>query len=173
MDARFSLDHTGLLLLNTCYLIPTKDPYLCAVLNSAAAWEYIKQVASILGDEQTGGRIRVIRQYSEALPIPAAPAGERAAVACLAQRAQELHSRRRARVEAFLQAVGLSPAQSSSRNPLEEPWSMSPDDFARRCRGVDSRVFTAARDETAALTAEIARVEAEIDQRVAALYGVD
>jgi len=34
------------------------------------------------------------------------------------------------------------------------------------------RVYEAARDETLALTKEIAKVEKEIDARVAALYGV-
>jgi hypothetical protein len=74
-------------------------------------------------------------------------------------------------VEAFLAAVGLSTA-SSSRNPLEQPWSMSPEDFGKRCRGADPRVHAAAREETAALTEEIAGVEGEIDRRVAGLYGV-
>jgi hypothetical protein len=69
--------------------------------------------------------------------------------------------------------MGGETATSSSRNPLESPWSMSPEEFAKRCRGADPRVHAAAREETAALTEEIAGVEAEIDGLVAGLYGVD
>jgi hypothetical protein len=109
----------------------------------------------------------------------------------LAEAAQRLHGARRKRVEKFLRDLGTSPAESSSRNPLEQPWTLTPADFARRKeilrfaqndkrgRGNDSRrmdaaqkLFTAVRDETAALTEEIAKVEKEIDARVTALYGL-
>jgi hypothetical protein len=44
------------------------------------------------------------------------------------------------------------------------------DDNGRR--GDPLKLFTAARDETAALTEEIGKVEKEIDARVTALYGL-
>ncbi|HBY96405.1 MAG: hypothetical protein M5U01_08285 [Ardenticatenaceae bacterium] len=94
-------------------------------------------------------------------------------MATLARKAQELHMQRRRRVAQFLCDIGSSPAQSSSRNPLEEPWLLTPDDFTRRARNTPLRLFTAARDETAALTEQIAEVEQETDERVAALYGVE
>jgi hypothetical protein len=46
-------------------------------------------------------------------------------------------------------------------------------EFGRRFKKADPRVFTATRDEIATLAEEIARVEKEIDARVAALYGLD
>jgi hypothetical protein len=83
-----------------------------------------------------------------------------------------LHTQRRKRVEQFLRDLDTSPAQSSSRNPLEQPWLLTPEEFARRAKKASPRLFIDARDETAALTEDIARVEREIDERVAGVYGV-
>jgi hypothetical protein len=58
-----------------------------------------------------------------------------------AARIPNLETQRRSRVEKFLHAVGLPPARCTSRNPLEQPWVLPPEDFVRR----------AARDEAAAL----------------------
>ncbi|MBI3920781.1 MAG: hypothetical protein HY318_05125 [Armatimonadetes bacterium] len=72
--------------------------------------------------------------------------------------------------------LGTSPAESSSRNPLEQPWSLTPEEFTKRTHKhgtPDPRLFTTARDETAALTEGIAEVEREIGERVAGLYGVE
>jgi hypothetical protein len=79
--------------------------------------------------------------------------------------------------------AGLEPAQSTSRNPLEQPWSLPPEEFtclrrrfgrqARRAPRPDLKKFTPAHNETAALIAQIQKIEQEIiDQRVAALYGL-
>jgi len=63
-------------------------------------------------------------------------------------------------------------AQSTSRNPLEQPSAQPPEEFARRAPRPDPKRFTAARDETAALTAQIEKLERDLDARVAALYGL-
>lgn len=68
--------------------------------------------------------------------------------------------------------AGLEPAPSKSRNPLEPPWSLPPEEFTRRAPRPDLKKFTPARDETAALTEQIQTIEREIDQRVATLYGL-
>jgi hypothetical protein len=68
--------------------------------------------------------------------------------------------------------LGASPAESRSRNPLEQPWTLAPEDFTRRARNAPLKLFTAARDETAALTEQIAKVEKEIDARITTLYGL-
>ncbi len=59
-----------------------------------------------------------------------------------------------------------------SRNPLEQPWTLSEVVYVKKSAVPDMKVFRAARDETIALTEEIAVVEKEIDERVAALYGL-
>ena len=84
-------------------------------------------------------------------------------------------------VEQFLRDLVAFPAESSSRNPLEQPWTLTPDEITKRARRhgtPDLRPFTKVRDETAALTEAIAKVEREMrtrrvrDERVAWLYGI-
>jgi hypothetical protein len=73
-----------------------------------------------------------------------------------------------------LREIGLQPAESTSRNPLESPWLLEREVFQRRV-GWDAillHTYEAAREETSALTQAIVQVEAEIDARVRALYGL-
>lgn len=179
-ELRFAMDLKGHYGLNTSYFIAREDWYLLAVLNSSSSFQYLKGTCQLLGDEDEGGRLRFFGQYLETLPIPAANDADRATVGSLAEQAQGLHTQRRARVEQFLRDLGVDPAQSTSRNPLEQPWSLPPAEFLKRSkplqrlsREAPQRLYEAARDETAALTAQIAQLEAEIDSRVAALYGLD
>lgn len=68
----------------------------------------------------------------------------------------------------------MKKASNASRNPLEQCWSLTAEEFTRRVRrdAIPPHVFESAREETAALTEEIAKVEGEIDGRVRGLYGV-
>jgi hypothetical protein len=171
-ESRFVIDQTGFHTDYTVFNIPSDDYFLLAVLNSTPVWEYLKLICSVLGDENKGGRLRFYRQYLEVLPTPVPPTSERNAIAKLAQQTQNLHTQRRKRVEQFLRDLGISPAESSSRNPLEQPWALKQEEFAKRAKHAPSRLFQDARDETAALTGDITRIEHEIDERVAELYGV-
>lgn len=173
-ELRFAMDEHGYYGANTTYFLPIADWFLCGVLNSAPVLKWIElSLADI-----RGGYLRFFGQHMEQLPIPDASAVDRELVGKLAKQAQTLHGQRRARSEQFIRALGLDPADSTSRNPLEQPWSLAPDDYAKRARKLhgrapDLKLYEAARDETAALTEQIAQVEAEIDARVAALYGLD
>jgi len=172
-EARFVIENEGRYLNNKCFFLPSSDWFLLAVLNSAAVFAYLKEVCALLGDKDDGGRLEFRAQYLETLPIPDAPDSERKAVGELAQKVQALHGQRRSRVERFLQEIGLAPAQSTSRNPLEQPWNLSAAEFAKRAKRQPLKIYEAARDETAALTEQISKLEAEIDARVATLYGLD
>lgn len=179
-ELRFAMDTTGHYGLNTSYFIAREDWYLLAVLNSGACFQYLKGTCQLLGDEDDGGRLRFFGQYLETLPIPSATDEERSSLAEAAKRTQTLHGQRRARVERFLRDLGVEPAQSTSRNPLEQPWSLPPAEFAKRVKPLQrvarenpQLLYEAARDETAAFTEQIAKLEAEIDARVAVLYGLD
>jgi hypothetical protein len=175
-SVRFAMDEVGLFCSNTTYFIGVADWYLLAVLNSASVSHWLEGSVNDL----RGGYLRFFGQHMEQIPIPAANDADRATVGSLAQQAQGLHTMRRARVEQFLRELGLDPAQSTSRNPLEQPWSLPPAEFLKRSkplqrssRAAPQHLYEAARDETAALTAQIAQLEAEIDARVATLYGLD
>ncbi len=180
-ELRFVMDSSGSYCLNTSYFIPREDWYLLGVLNSSSVHQYLKGTCQLLGDEDDGGRLRFFGQYLETLPIPDASAADRKAVGDLAQKAQALHGERRAAVEQFLRAIGLPPEQSNSRNPLEQPWNLAEAEFLKRARKLPNRptdkalkaLYQKARDITVALTERIAQVEAEIDARVAVLYGLD
>ncbi len=171
-EARFVMEDDGRHLNNKCFFLPSSDYFLLGVLNSASVFDYLKEVCALLGDKDAGGRLEYRAQYLETLPIPDAPAAERTAVGRLAEQTQALHGKRRARVERFLRDLGLDPAQSNSRNPLETPWAIGEAEFGKRAKLQPVALFRAARDETAALTEETAKLEAEIDARVAALYGL-
>lgn len=171
-ETRFVIDEKGYFSNNTTYFIPSNNWYLIGVLNSKYSFEYMKGTSSVLGDENKGGRLRFFGQFLETLPIPDAPQSERKAIAKLAEEAQFLHTQRRKRVEKFLHAIGVDPAESTSRNPLEQPWSLTAEQFTRRV-GLDMmKAFKSAQEETMSVTEEIVRVEKEIDERVKALYGI-
>ncbi|MDR0534848.1 MAG: Eco57I restriction-modification methylase domain-containing protein [Puniceicoccales bacterium] len=177
-EARFPMDTKGICLNAPAYFISTEDSYLLGVINSAAAFRHLLEICSVLGDKEERGRAILRPIYFEKLPIPDASTADREIVGQLAKQAQALHGQRRARSEQFIRALSLDPADSTSRNPLEQPWSLAPEDYAKRARKLhgrapDLKLYEAARDETAALTGQIAKVEAEIDARVAALYGLD
>ncbi len=177
-EARFVLESEGRYLNNKCFFLPSADWFLLGVLNSSSVFAYLKEVCALLGDKDDGGRLEYRAQYLELLPIPDASAADRERVGTLAKHAQTLHGQRRARSEQFIRTLGLEPTDSTSRNPLEQPWSLAADDYAKRARKLngrapDMKLYEAARDETAALTEQIIKLEAEIDARVAALYGLN
>jgi hypothetical protein len=169
-ETRFSFDFDARYTADTVHIMAVGDWYLLGTLNSTPVWWYLTNIVA----EIRGGYVRFKPQYLETLPIPDAPKGERESVSRLAQQAQQLHIKRRTIVERFLCDISTPPAQSSSRNPLEQPWTLTPDEFTHRARKYgtpDLKLFHRVREETAALTEEIEKVEHEIDKRVEALYG--
>jgi type I restriction-modification system DNA methylase subunit len=167
-DLRFSMDLTGNYGNDKTYFISTEDWYLLGILNSSSAFDWIKETVSPL----QGGYYEFRSIYLKDLPIPDAPQKERDVVAKLAKQAQSLHTQRRKRVEKFLREIGVEPAESTSRNPLESPWSLGEEEFARRRTSELIPRYRQAREETLSLTEEAVRVEKEIDERVKGLYGV-
>ncbi|MGC1377571.1 MAG: TaqI-like C-terminal specificity domain-containing protein, partial [Anaerolineales bacterium] len=126
-EARFVLDKGEYFPLKTVYSIASDDWYLLGILNSSSAMSFMMETFTKL----RGGYFEFYTDKMETLPIPEAPQAEREAVAKLAEQAQSLHGQRRARVEQFLREIGVDPAQSTSRNPLEQPWSLSEEEFTR------------------------------------------
>jgi len=100
---------------------------------------------------------------------------ERDAMAKLAKQVQSLHTQRRKPVEEFPCEIGLEPAESTRRNPLESPWVLEESEFVKRARRYgtpDVRLFKSAQEEAISLMEEVVKVEMEIDEIVKALYGV-
>lgn len=68
-EPRFAFDENGFYPINTIYFLPVNDPYLLAVLNSRLSFFYMQQMSSVLGDAESGGRLRFFGQYMSRLPI--------------------------------------------------------------------------------------------------------
>jgi type I restriction-modification system DNA methylase subunit len=168
-ERRFAMDSDGFYCPNTTYCIGLEDWYLLGVLNSIYTEQYLEDV----GAKIRGGYLRFFGQYLENIPIPDAPAAaSRREIGVLAQKTQSLCLERRTVVVKLLGRLGITPAESDSRNPLEQPWSLQEDQFTRR-KGADHlRHFRGARDQTLALTEQIQQVERQIDELVAGLYGL-
>ncbi len=173
-EPRFVVDNGSYYLMNTTYCIANVDWFLVGALNSSVLADYLRQKLVTLGDPENKGRSEPRTEDLLSCPIPDAPQNERKAVSKLAEQAQKLHAQRRKRVEKFLRDIEIELAESTSRNPLEQPWSLSKEELARRVKGTKNSevVWRAARDETAAVTEQISLIEKEIDERVKSLYGL-
>ncbi len=68
-ESRFALDDAGMYPVNTVYFLPSRDLYLLSVLNSRLVFFFMKQTSSVLGDAESGGRLRFFGQYMAKLPI--------------------------------------------------------------------------------------------------------
>lgn len=80
-ESRFAFQEQEAYLGNTTYFISSNDHYLLAILNSTLIEFFYSEISS----QVRGGYLRFFRQFVEQIPIPAAPADERAALATLAQ----------------------------------------------------------------------------------------
>ena len=68
-EPRFSFDDNRLYVTNTAYILSLNDKYLLGILNSALAWLYFQNTCFALGNPRRGGRLRLIYQFVETLPI--------------------------------------------------------------------------------------------------------
>ncbi|MBI2298658.1 MAG: Eco57I restriction-modification methylase domain-containing protein [Armatimonadetes bacterium] len=175
-ESRFVMDTTGLYFDMKGFIIPEEDWFLLGVLNPGLAWRLFQHTCAVLGDPHAGGRLQLKRQYVDRLPIPVAGDNDRREVARLATSAQALAVRRHSTARQFATRLGVRTSSVTSRNALEEPWLLTVAEFRAQARrkGVacDEVLFREVHDTTAELTEKITHVEAEIDERVAGLYGL-
>lgn len=68
-EPRMSFDRSGFYMGNTAYFIPENNLALLAILNSKLVFFYFSRNATVLGDVDTGGRLRWFRQDVEKIPI--------------------------------------------------------------------------------------------------------
>ena len=86
MSSRFAFDTSNIYPIKTVFSVSTDDLYLLGVLNSASAWEYLKQVCSVLGDENERGRLTLQSIFVSKLPIPTASDVDKSAISALVQK---------------------------------------------------------------------------------------
>jgi hypothetical protein len=92
-EPRFTLDEVGYFPLKTVFSIPSTDLFLLGVLNSSPAWEYLKNVCSVLGDAEQGGRLTLQAIYVGRLPIPAASEREKTKIAGMVRKCLDASGR--------------------------------------------------------------------------------
>jgi hypothetical protein len=92
-ESRFAFDSSGIYPQKTTFNIPTKDLFLLGVLNSKTAWNYLKKVCSVLGDEDKGGRLTLQETFVETLPIPRASDKDKKTIEKLVQKCLDVEGR--------------------------------------------------------------------------------
>lgn len=167
---------------NKCYFIPTGDRALLAYLNSKVFWSF----AAANGVAVRGGFVQMHSQFMEKTPIPEATTAQKAELGNLAANAQSAAEERYNLQQSVIRRIpdlAADPATAKLSNKLKEWWALP--DFAAFQKEVKKALkatiplqernewenwITTTRSEINALTAEIARLESEIDQRVYALF---
>jgi hypothetical protein len=168
------------------FFIATSDLYLLAFLNSRVIWTYLFGICSPL----RGGewRLELRAQYVETVPIPAADAPTRARIASLAESAQRAAEARRDLQAGFRRRILTDLAPGGTTAKLTTKLADWPaldfkafhDEVKKQFknpiplaeRDAWQARFEADRAQVAALSAEIARCEREIDAEVYALFNL-
>lgn len=173
----FSIETSGAMLANTGYFVPSADLALCGLLNSTAAWFIFSGLTNIAQN----GYLRLRTNFVGQLPVPDLSVDLVKPVFAASAAATDLHALSQATLHRL---DDLAPAVSATAAFRAWPDLSFADLRAlltRRCRATIpvaerdewDRWFTARRATAAALRATIADAEAEIDDRVFALFGLD
>ena len=181
---KFSIDTSGAYLNNKAFFFEGLDWCFLALLNSAVTWFILGGLSAA----QRGGewRLELRRQYVEKLPIPATTDKQEAELSALAEAAQAAAEKRYDLQQSITRRIpdlAADPASAKLTNKLKEWWALP--DFAAFQKEVKRALkatiplqerneweswITKTRAENNALTAEIARLEAEINAKVYALF---
>ncbi len=85
-ESRFTFDEKGSFTNDKAFIIPVPEFYLLGILNSSSIWEYLKNLCSVLGDANKGGRLELRSTYMSKIPIPSASTKDREAISQLVQK---------------------------------------------------------------------------------------
>lgn len=177
----FSVD-TGSFIDMTCFCLGGASYFEAALLNSKAMWFALKSMTTIA----SGGFFRMKSQYLEPLPIPSTSDAMKAELGELAEAAQATAEKRYELQQAITRRIpdlAADPAKAKLTTKLKEWWNLP--DFGAFQKEVEKALkariplqerndwenwLTSSRAEIHALTAEIVRLEAEINAKVYALF---
>ena len=179
----FSVD-TNNFINNKCYFIPEKTPWLLAFLNSKIFW------LCVTGESVPvrGGFYQMHSQFVERAPIPAATDKQKAALAIFAKACQTHAEARYALQEGLRRRIpDLCPSERDTKlNTKLKEWWLLPD-FAsfraevKKCFKAEIPLsertdwedwITRDKAEIHRLSGEIAKLEAEINKQVYALFNL-
>jgi hypothetical protein len=181
---RFSNGDAGLYAGNTAYLTPLNSMYVFGVLNSRTLWLVLARLGQSFGERAGSQRYRLFTQFVSRLPVPNASDAKFEAVGALATKITEaartrytLHERTRRRVFSDLGVPGKKLNQK-----LTAWWSLDFPAFRAEIKNVFKQDIPLGerdewedwlaerRTEHERLTAEIVRLETELNARVYELF---
>lgn len=178
----FAFERSGAFSNDKSYFCPSADAFLLALLNSNCLWFILSNIAPAV----RGGFHELRVQYVETLPIPPATDAVKADIGALATAAQTAAEKRYELQQAITRRIpdlAADPANAKLTAKLKEWWNLP--DFAAFQKEVEKALrakiplqernewenwITTSRAEIHGLTAEIARLEAEINAKVYALF---
>jgi hypothetical protein len=178
----FCADRSGSFINNALFSIPSGDLVLLAILNSPVCWMHLTSQSTNL----SGGFSQADAEDLESLPIPPTNAGQRTSIEQRIEAAQAAAEKRYALQQSITRRIpdlAADPANAKLTTRLKEWWTLP--DFAAFHREVEKALkaripllertewenwITTTRAEINALTAEIARLEAEINAKVYDLF---
>ncbi len=184
----FSMERSGKINDTTSYFIPSDSAFLAGLLNSNVLWFTLLSQTTVA----RGGYYRFKAQYIEPLPIPPATDAQKAELAALAEAAQTAAEARYALQQEITRRIpdlatgastGSAPAGVKLTERLKAWWDL-PDfaafqaevkkalksDIPLKDRNDWENWISENRSKIHALSAEIARIEGEIDANVYALF---
>jgi hypothetical protein len=183
---RFVWDDSTTRIGNTAYFTSPATPYLLGVLASRVIWYSISQLSQSFGERAGVQRYRLFTQTMSRLPIPDAPTVDRDAISALALTITEhararyaVHRQTRHRILTDLGAPGATLNQK-----LTAWWELDFPGFLAQVRAALKREIPVRqrddwegwlaeqRAEHARRTAEIVRLETQLNQRVYDLFGL-
>ena len=190
---RFSMETEHRYLGNTGYAIPGGDYFLLGVLSSWTTWFFVSKTAQPLRLRGNRWQYRLIAQFMEQVPIPAATSDQRDAIANLARNAGDLGRDRydlQCKVQYRLRKAFGESASGEPHGVLNEKaqqwWAASPSLLGAALKTsfklasnplLNPRTadewepyLLEKRTEAERLTQQLADVEAEINQRVFRLF---
>jgi len=190
---RFGMDTRGCTLGNTTYTIPGGDYYLLGVLASWALWFYISKTAQPLRLRAGRWQYRLFSQFMEHVPIPNAPTSERKALADFAERCCTIGAQRYQVQTAVQGRLSKTFGEDSKGTHLgtlntkaQSWWTLSVAELGAAVKAsfkLPASPFKSPRvaddwepyldekrKEVESLTRQLANTEAELNERVFALF---
>lgn len=180
----FAFERNGSFSNDKSYFVPSSDGFLLALLNSKATWFALANLAPAV----RGGFHELRVQYVQTVPIPPATDAQKAELAALAEAAQTAAERRYALQQSVTRRIPdlAPPGKPAKLTERLKAWWELPDfaafkaevkkalkaDIPLRERTDWEAMLHDTRPQVAALTAEIARIERDIDARVYILFNL-
>jgi adenine-specific DNA-methyltransferase len=91
-ESRFAFSTEPILSNDKTFFIPLEDFYLLGFLNSKLAWFYLKNICSVLGDPDKGGRLELRSFHVSTLPVYPANPEEKEQISAIVQKILQMKS---------------------------------------------------------------------------------